>query len=145
MFQTIELTEARDINTHLKPLKWILEDIEEKEFNETKVYIRPLFQTICKVWSHSEYYCAPARLIVLLQEVCNLIINQVDPQTHILVLKLWFYLWTKDFAVRPFISCIIVDTIYRCVWAMYGQLLKCICKVIGIVRNVFMKYHSKKS
>ncbi|XP_077967769.1 dynein beta chain, ciliary-like [Styela clava] len=70
------LNEARDIHAHLKPLKWIFEDLEERDFGESSIYIKPLFDTVCKVWAHSKHYCTPTRLIVLLQEVCNLMINQ---------------------------------------------------------------------
>ncbi|CAK8694647.1 unnamed protein product [Clavelina lepadiformis] len=70
------LTESQDIHTHLKAIKWIIEDLEEKEFHEYSMYIRPLFTTICKIWAHSKYYSAPTRLIVLLQEISNLVINQ---------------------------------------------------------------------
>jgi len=55
----------------------MIEDLEEREFNEYQMYIRPLFQTICKLWAHSKFYSTPARLIVLLQEVCNMLIAQV--------------------------------------------------------------------
>ncbi|CAK8676513.1 unnamed protein product [Clavelina lepadiformis] len=70
------LSEAQDIHTHLKALKWITEDLEERDFNECHIYITPLFTVICKVWAHSKYYSTPTRLIVLLQEICNLLISQ---------------------------------------------------------------------
>uniref|UniRef100_H2YYB5 AAA+ ATPase domain-containing protein n=1 Tax=Ciona savignyi TaxID=51511 RepID=H2YYB5_CIOSA len=70
------LAEAKDIHVHLKPLKWLLEDMEEKEFNELTSYIKPLFLLICKTWASSKFYSSPTRLIVLLQEICNLMINQ---------------------------------------------------------------------
>uniref|UniRef100_F7AU91 AAA+ ATPase domain-containing protein n=1 Tax=Ciona intestinalis TaxID=7719 RepID=F7AU91_CIOIN len=70
------LAEAKDIHVHLKPIKWILENMEEKEFNEYSYCVKPLFLLICKVWASSKYYSTPTRLIVLLQEICNLMINQ---------------------------------------------------------------------
>ena len=55
----------------------MVEDLEEKDFPEYRMYIGPLFNNICKIWAHSKFYCVPTRLIVLLQEICNLFISQV--------------------------------------------------------------------
>ncbi|XP_066292954.1 dynein beta chain, ciliary-like [Branchiostoma lanceolatum] len=69
------LTEAQDITLHLKPMRRHFEDLEEVEFCDTSPLLKPLWHTICLIWSHSQYYCNPARIIVLLQEVNNLIIE----------------------------------------------------------------------
>ncbi|KAG8446024.1 hypothetical protein GDO86_013774 [Hymenochirus boettgeri] len=70
------LDEAQDINCHLKPLQRHFEDLENVEFNEAKPAISCLLHVICLVWSRSKYYNTPARIIVLMQEVCNLFIQQ---------------------------------------------------------------------
>ncbi|XP_064623162.1 dynein beta chain, ciliary-like [Lineus longissimus] len=70
------LTEAQDINVHLKPLRAHFEDYEQAEFDESKPLIDPMFHTVCLVWANSKYYNTPARVIILLQEVCNMVINQ---------------------------------------------------------------------
>ena len=72
------LAEAEDIYIHLDGLKWIIDDMEEGEFEGYLDYIRPLFMVICKIWAHSDYYRTPARLTVLLQEICNLMMSQVN-------------------------------------------------------------------
>ncbi|XP_078609718.1 dynein beta chain, ciliary-like isoform X2 [Branchiostoma floridae x Branchiostoma japonicum] len=69
------LTESQDITLHLKPMRRHFEDLEEVEFCDASPLLKPLWHTICLVWSHSQYYCNPARIIVLLQEVNNLIIE----------------------------------------------------------------------
>ncbi|XP_077869744.1 dynein beta chain, ciliary-like [Saccoglossus kowalevskii] len=69
------LTEAQDISLHLKPLKRHLEEIESVDLTELKPLLQPLMHVICLTWAHSQYYNTPARLIVLLQEVCNLLIE----------------------------------------------------------------------
>ncbi|GFN78401.1 dynein heavy chain 9, axonemal, partial [Plakobranchus ocellatus] len=69
------LTEAQDINMHLKPLRHQLEDLEQAEFDESGKLMAPMMHTVCLIWSHSEYYNTPARIIVLLQEICNMIIE----------------------------------------------------------------------
>jgi dynein heavy chain len=71
------LTEAQDINVNLKPLRPHFEDYEQAEFDESKPLIDPMFHTVCLVWANSKYYNTPARVIILLQEVCNMVINQV--------------------------------------------------------------------
>ncbi|XP_018428848.1 PREDICTED: dynein beta chain, ciliary-like [Nanorana parkeri] len=70
------LSEAQDINLHLKPLQRHFEEIESVEFNEVKPLIAPLMHVLCLVWAHSKYYNTPTRIIVLLQEICNLFIQQ---------------------------------------------------------------------
>jgi dynein heavy chain len=75
------LEEAKDICTYLRPLQRLFEDLENVEFPEVKGQIGPLMHIVCLVWSNSRYYNTPARLIVLLQETCNLLIQQVHKYT----------------------------------------------------------------
>ncbi|XP_067164604.1 dynein axonemal heavy chain 9 [Apteryx mantelli] len=70
------LTEAQDINLHLMPLQRRLEDIESVEFSEVKPFLVPLLHVVCLIWVTSMYYNMPERIIVLLQEICNLLIQQ---------------------------------------------------------------------
>ncbi|XP_071954573.1 dynein beta chain, ciliary-like [Antedon mediterranea] len=70
------LTEAQDITTHLKPLLRHIDGFEEVDFPELPERLPALMHTICLIWSHSEYYNTPPRIIVLFQELCNSLINQ---------------------------------------------------------------------
>ncbi|XP_025057963.1 dynein heavy chain 9, axonemal [Alligator sinensis] len=70
------LSEAQDINLHLTPLQHHLEEIESVEFSEVKSLVSPLLHVVCLIWATSKYYNTPARIIVLLQEICNLLIQQ---------------------------------------------------------------------
>uniref|UniRef100_A0A8C4V4J9 Dynein axonemal heavy chain 17 n=1 Tax=Falco tinnunculus TaxID=100819 RepID=A0A8C4V4J9_FALTI len=70
------LTEARDIHLHLMPLKCHLEDIERVEFSEVKPFLVPLLHVVCLIWVTSKHYNMPARIVVLLQEICNLLVQQ---------------------------------------------------------------------
>ncbi|XP_051851510.1 dynein axonemal heavy chain 9 [Antechinus flavipes] len=70
------LREAQDIYIHLKPLQHHVENIENMEFNEVKPLVGPLLHIICLIWATSKYYCHPAQIIVLLQEMNNLFIQQ---------------------------------------------------------------------
>ena len=62
---------------HLKTLRPQLEEMEELEYVELEQKFPPLFHTISLVWGHSRHYQQPARLVVLLQEISNLIIELV--------------------------------------------------------------------
>ncbi|KAH0513439.1 Dynein heavy chain 11, axonemal [Microtus ochrogaster] len=75
IFTTVE--KARDVELHLRPLKRHIQGLQEAEFPQTQILIAPLFHTICLIWSHSKFYNTPARVIVLLQEFCNLFIDQI--------------------------------------------------------------------
>uniref|UniRef100_A0A8C3PC88 Dynein axonemal heavy chain 11 n=1 Tax=Chrysemys picta bellii TaxID=8478 RepID=A0A8C3PC88_CHRPI len=70
------LTEAQDIELYLRPLRRPIQFLQETEFPKIRALIPPLFHTICLIWSHSQFYSVPARIIVLLQEFCNLFIDQ---------------------------------------------------------------------
>ncbi|KAF4519850.1 hypothetical protein B566_EDAN005192, partial [Ephemera danica] len=80
------LAEARDIALHLKPLQRHLTALEDvADFAEAGPLLRPLMHTVCLVWAHSRYYCHSSKLIVLLRQICNLIIQQakryLDPSS----------------------------------------------------------------
>ena len=59
------------------PLKCHLEDIERVEFSEVKPFLVPLLHVVCLIWVTSKHYNMPARIVVLLQEICNLLVQQV--------------------------------------------------------------------
>uniref|UniRef100_A0A4X2M255 AAA+ ATPase domain-containing protein n=1 Tax=Vombatus ursinus TaxID=29139 RepID=A0A4X2M255_VOMUR len=71
------LLEAQDIELYLRPLKKHIQHLKETEFPYVHFLISPLFHTICLIWSHSRFYNTPAQIIILLQEFCNLFIDQV--------------------------------------------------------------------
>uniref|UniRef100_A0A5F8GSV7 Dynein axonemal heavy chain 11 n=1 Tax=Monodelphis domestica TaxID=13616 RepID=A0A5F8GSV7_MONDO len=70
------LLEAQDIELYLRPLRRHIQGLKETEFPQTSFLISPLFHTICLIWSHSRFYNSPARIIILLQEFCNLFLDQ---------------------------------------------------------------------
>ena len=59
--------------------------LESLEFPDIIPLLRPLMHTICLVYSHSTFYNSPARIIVLMTEACNLLINRgrnfLDPSS----------------------------------------------------------------
>ncbi|XP_059938625.1 dynein axonemal heavy chain 9 isoform X2 [Mesoplodon densirostris] len=72
------LMEARDIHTHLVPLHGHLETLESLEFPEVKPRLWPLLHVVCLIWATCELYRCPGRLMVLLQEICNLLVQQAS-------------------------------------------------------------------
>ncbi|XP_036692664.1 dynein heavy chain 9, axonemal [Balaenoptera musculus] len=72
------LMEARDIHTHLVPLHRHLETLESLEFPEVKPRLWPLLHVVCLIWATCELYRCPGRLMVLLQEICNLLVQQAS-------------------------------------------------------------------
>ncbi|KAK5608169.1 hypothetical protein CRENBAI_003200 [Crenichthys baileyi] len=68
--------EAEDIDLYLRPLRRQISNIEERSFPQLEPLLPPLFHTLCLIWSHSHYYSTPQRMVVLLQEFCNLIIEK---------------------------------------------------------------------
>ncbi|KAL7886390.1 hypothetical protein AOLI_G00041110 [Acnodon oligacanthus] len=72
------LQKARYVDLHLQQLQPLLFHVEEVEFSSLHALIRPLFHLIFLVWTHCSSYRLPARIVVLLQELCNLIIQQAS-------------------------------------------------------------------
>uniref|UniRef100_A0A8C6TCK7 Dynein heavy chain tail domain-containing protein n=1 Tax=Neogobius melanostomus TaxID=47308 RepID=A0A8C6TCK7_9GOBI len=67
---------ADDIDLYLRPLRRMISNLEERSFPHTEDLLHPLYHTLCLIWSHSKCYCTPQRMVVLLQEFCNLIIEK---------------------------------------------------------------------
>lgn len=79
----LALDEARDINMHLKPVRRHIEDLEQAELPEMHMFLPPLMHNIGLLWGNSKHYCKPGRIVVLLQEIGNMLIelarNYLDP------------------------------------------------------------------
>ncbi|XP_015211854.2 dynein axonemal heavy chain 17 [Lepisosteus oculatus] len=69
------LKEAKDIVLYLKPLHKVLEEVEQVDYSLLPSYVGAVMHTVCLIWANSEYYCHPERIIVILQEICNLFIE----------------------------------------------------------------------
>ena len=77
MFRNVvaALNESLDICLHLKPLRDHFETLEATEFTDIRPLFPPMMHTVCLVYSHSTYYNSAARIIVLMTETCNLLID----------------------------------------------------------------------
>ena len=54
---------------------YFFQTLELADFPDIVPQLRPLMHCICVVYSSSQYYNSPARIIVLLQETCNLLVE----------------------------------------------------------------------
>ena len=71
----VALDEARSIHMYLKMVGKLVEELEEGDYPELCDKIPPLMHVICLVWANCKHYCQPARLVILFQEICNLLID----------------------------------------------------------------------
>jgi dynein heavy chain len=69
------LEESADIYIHLKPMRRHFEEIEEADFVDLRDKLKLMFHCLCLVWSHCKHYQQPSRLVVLLQEITNLLLD----------------------------------------------------------------------
>ncbi|ELK38011.1 Dynein heavy chain 17, axonemal [Myotis davidii] len=69
------LKEANDIVLHLKPLRILLEEMEQADFTALPTFIAKVLYTICLIWANSKHYNTPSRVIVILQEFCNQVMD----------------------------------------------------------------------
>ena len=83
----IALTESQDINMYLKPLRNHFDDYEQMDFDMSEKLIPPMFHALYLVWANSKYYNTPGRVVVLLQEMCNMMIDFVSAHPHKRVLS----------------------------------------------------------
>lgn len=76
------ITEARDICLYLKPMEKYF-GVFDDDFLISKIHMRPMFHTLCLVWVNSKYYCNSSKIIFLLEQLTNMMIeactNQLDP------------------------------------------------------------------
>ncbi|RKO94585.1 dynein heavy chain and region D6 of dynein motor-domain-containing protein [Blyttiomyces helicus] len=71
------LDEASDINTYLRALRPVVERLNSSnDFSELTQVFPILMHTLVLIWRHSKYYNTPTRLTVVLQEICNDIVEQ---------------------------------------------------------------------
>ncbi|XP_058258889.1 dynein axonemal heavy chain 11 isoform X1 [Hemibagrus wyckioides] len=70
------VVEAEDIDLHLKPLRKLIVAFEERSFTKLEPLFPALFHTLALIWTHSHFYCSPSRIVTLLTEFCNLLIDK---------------------------------------------------------------------
>ncbi|KAM7399948.1 hypothetical protein PAMA_004572 [Pampus argenteus] len=69
------LTEAEDVTQNLQPLQEKLEEVEQLKYQQLRVNMVAVMEEVRLLWIRSQFYCKPCRMVVLLQEICNLFIQ----------------------------------------------------------------------
>lgn len=69
--------EANDNNLFLSTLKELFEKLDPSntDFVHLPELFHPIMHTILMIWQNSRFYKTPPRLVVLIREICNAIIN----------------------------------------------------------------------
>jgi dynein heavy chain len=69
-------TEANENCKYLRTLKNLFTELMDTgvELENTQALFVPIMHTILMIWTYSSYYNTPARLVVLIREICNQII-----------------------------------------------------------------------
>ncbi|XP_031694300.1 dynein heavy chain 17, axonemal-like isoform X2 [Anarrhichthys ocellatus] len=69
------LDEAQDLTVNLDPVQEKLEQLERMDYLQLGDNMAALMEEVRQVWIRSEFYRRPCRVVVLLQEICNLFIQ----------------------------------------------------------------------
>ncbi|NXU59271.1 DYH17 protein, partial [Turnix velox] len=69
------LEEAKDIDLHLQPLRVLLEEMEQVEYPSVQPFVAKALCTVRLLRAHCQHYSSPARILVILREICNLLIE----------------------------------------------------------------------
>jgi dynein heavy chain len=69
--------EAHDVTVYLKPLVKHFDALESRDFKEAEPLLRPLMHCVALVWANSRYYCTATKIITLIREISNLLIEEV--------------------------------------------------------------------
>ncbi|XP_036939011.1 dynein heavy chain 17, axonemal-like isoform X1 [Acanthopagrus latus] len=69
------LKEAEDVTLNLTGLQEKLEQVEQVEYQQLGANVAAVMEAVRQVWIRSKFYCEPCRMVVLLQEICNLFIQ----------------------------------------------------------------------
>ena len=72
------LAEASDITVHLQSLRSLIESMEQGSIPELQASLTAFMRVVELIWQHSRYYRSAPRIIILLQEINNMLIDHVS-------------------------------------------------------------------
>lgn len=80
MFKNVvaSVVEGRDICLYLKAFEPHFSVFEDNEFLEARDNIKPLVHCVGLLWANSRYYCSSDKIVILLKEIANLLIEAVS-------------------------------------------------------------------
>lgn len=117
--------EANNIVKYLRPLMPWFDGLEvETDFENLNNHFPPIIYQILLVWKSSAYYNTPARLVILMREICNSLIRQATSYLN-------------------------SDAIFELIEAGESQtavkMLKVVLRVFGRFKTVYFEYKAKSS
>ena len=62
---------------HMKTVKYLFDEFMDAEYEKTETYHEAIMHCVCLIWASSPFYNDPGRIVVLLREICNMIIEAV--------------------------------------------------------------------
>ena len=69
-------TESNDNLKYLQPLRGWFERNRDESFDKLPSIFRPIMHLLLLVWKNSRFYNTPARLVVMMREICNSLIGK---------------------------------------------------------------------
>jgi dynein heavy chain len=74
----IASAEARENYTYLRTLEGLFDDLTAATASPTDIaeLFVPIMHTILLIWTYSQHYNTPSRLVVLIREICNAVISR---------------------------------------------------------------------
>ncbi|XP_053911715.1 dynein axonemal heavy chain 17-like [Cuculus canorus] len=69
------LEEAKDVGLHLQQLRILLEKLEQANYLQLQPCLDRVLCAVYLLRAHCQYYSSPARVIMLLRKICNLLIE----------------------------------------------------------------------
>eukprot|EP00041_Stephanoeca_diplocostata_P039521 m.1633795 g.1633795 ORF g.1633795 m.1633795 type:complete len:4492 (+) comp25411_c0_seq1:204-13679(+) len=69
------LEECKDITMFLEPIRPLFEELEETEFEQLPKLVAQIMHCVGLTWKHSAHFSTPRRIVVLLREFFNELIN----------------------------------------------------------------------
>lgn len=70
------MAEAKEISLYLSPLGKCFKAVEEVDFSEVKPLMATLIHSLGLAWSKSTYYQSSSKVIIMLRQICNLLIQE---------------------------------------------------------------------
>lgn len=86
------VAEAREIHGYLKPLKVQLDRVQAADLNELEPLLAPMMTTVCLVWANCKYYQCSSKIITLMKEINNMLVEMVGVDLLVKIKVLYLFL-----------------------------------------------------
>ncbi|NXH15458.1 DYH17 protein, partial [Bucco capensis] len=76
------LEEAKDVNLYLQPLRKCLQEMEQMDYSQLQPHVNRVLCTVRLLRAHCQHYRSLACTTVILQEICNLLLEMTRNFLH---------------------------------------------------------------